>query len=77
MAYINRPGSVTLRASPIFDQLFAAAEIAPYTGIYRCVGCGREGTCARGAPLPSADHHKHTPVQGAIRWQLAVAATHA
>ena len=58
----------------IYDTDQRPGGPAPYSGIYRCQGCGREVIAHRGEVLPAASHHQHTPNQGAIRWRLAVCA---
>ena len=56
-----------------YDLLHNPGTIAPYSGIYRCPRCGHEITAVSGYPLPPQNHHQHTPMQGAIVWQLIVA----
>jgi len=58
-----------------FDDIHQAASRTPYSGVYRCIGCGHEISSTAGHPLPPQNHHQHTYQQGAIRWQLVV--THA
>jgi hypothetical protein len=59
-------------SSPAFDNLHAAGEITPHSGIYRCEGCARNELSIGGHPLPVPHHHQHTPEQGDILWRLAV-----
>ena len=59
---------------PAFEQVHQPSTPAPYSGIYRCEGCGKNATCVAGWVLPPSDHHLHVPEQGPIRWRLA--ATH-
>lgn len=59
-----------------FDQENAPGTAAPFSGIYRCSGCGREVASNQGQPLPPQNHHQHQPGQGAIRWRLIVFADH-
>ncbi|MHB8412983.1 MAG: protein L [Candidatus Acidiferrales bacterium] len=54
-----------------FDKIHEPGDIAPYSGIYRCIGCGKCETSIKGRPLPPQNHHQHTSQQGRIRWQLA------
>ena len=61
---------------PAFDGEHRPGATAPLSGIYRCVGCGREDISKEGNPLPPQNHHQHTTVQGAVRWRLAVFADH-
>ena len=56
-----------------FDQLHEPGTPTPYSGIYRCEGCGHEVTSVHSHPLPPQNHHQHTYGQGAIRWRLVVA----
>jgi hypothetical protein len=55
-----------------FDEIHHPGAPTPYSGIYRCEGCGKEATCVQGHTLPPQNHHQHTAQQGTIRWRLAV-----
>lgn len=57
---------------PAFDAIHDPGVIAPYSGIYRCEGCGLNVTSVSGFPLPPQNHHQHTVAQGRIRWRLIV-----
>jgi hypothetical protein len=57
---------------PIFDQIYEPESRTPYSGLYRCTGCGGEIVSESGRPFPSHNHHRHEPEQGSIRWQLLV-----
>jgi hypothetical protein len=59
-----------------FDKDYKPGEAVPHSGIYRCMGCGREAACNQGQPMPPQNHHQHTQNQGAIRWRLIVYADH-
>lgn len=59
-----------------FDIVHKPSTATPYSGIYRCLGCGHEDVSTQGHPLPPQNHHQHTQQQGAIRWRLVVAADH-
>lgn len=61
-----------------FDAINAShpGTLAPYAGIYRCTGCGREIAIARGHILPPQNHHTHGLFSGPILWQLIVSAHH-
>ena len=63
-------------ADPTFDGEQGPGATAPLSGIYRCLGCGREDISKEGNPLPPQNHHQHTISQGTIRWRLAVFADH-
>lgn len=54
-----------------FDEVYEAGAITPYSGIYRCEGCGKGTTSVYQHPLPPQNHHQHTLAQGRIRWRLA------
>lgn len=55
-----------------FDKLHSTGAATPYSGIYRCEGCGHEVTSVYSHPLPPQNHHQHTAAQGTIRWRLVV-----
>ena len=55
-----------------FDNTYEPGEHSPYSGIYRCEGCGREITHIGTTTLPPQDHHQHTPIQGSILWKMVV-----
>jgi hypothetical protein len=66
------PGSGTA-----FDIEHSPGNIAPLSGIYRCVVCGRECVSTRGNSLPPQPHHKHAhPQPQPIKWKLIVIADH-
>jgi hypothetical protein len=55
-----------------FDKEFEPGSTTSWSGIYRCVGCGREVVHTTGKPLPPQNHHQHTALQGRIKWKLIV-----
>jgi hypothetical protein len=55
-----------------YDAALKPGASAPFSGIYYCELCGGSITAVRSQPLPSQEHHPHTPVQGPICWRLAV-----
>ncbi len=62
-----------LDTSSVFDQICSPGTPVPASGIYRCVGCGKEVAANQGNPLPTQNHAQHDPrVHGPIRWQLLV-----
>lgn len=75
MAIYKYPGLFQQSNHQAFDILHPAGSTAPYSGVYRCAGCGHEVSSTAGHPLPPQNHHQHTYLQGTIRWQLIV--THA
>ena len=56
----------------VFDAVHEPGEITANSGIYHCLGCGKEATSVSGHPLPPQNHHQHNAQQGRVRWQLAV-----
>ena len=72
MAMYNYDEFLTRSQDRAFDGESAPGTAAPYSGIYRCSGCGREVASNSPQPLPPQNHHQHSPYQGAIRWRLIV-----
>ena len=72
MALYKYPEFLAKSTHDAFDGIHHPGQDAPYPGIYRCVGCGKEIALAVGHKLPPQNHHTHTPAQGSIRWQLVV-----
>ena len=56
-----------------FDTVTEPGHPTPYSGVYRCDGCGREDVSTYSHPMPPQNHHQHTQSQGRIRWRLVVA----
>ena len=59
-----------------FNQEHRPGGQVPYSGIYRCMGCGREIVAEQSRQFPPQNHHQHTSAQGQIRWRLIVFADH-
>ena len=59
-----------------FDATMSPGNAAPHSGIYRCMGCGREVAANKNQPLPPQNDHQHSQASGAIRWKLIVYADH-
>jgi len=76
MAWYKYQDFVKKSNSEAYDKVHSPGVAAPFAGIYRCAGCGREIGIAYGHTLPPQNHHEHSPSQGAIRWQLLVYADH-
>ncbi|SRR6266567_962852 len=52
-------------------------QTPPNSGIYRCMGCGREIVAEKDRSFPPQNHHQHkSPAQGHVRWRLIVFADH-
>ena len=76
MALYKDATHLTQSADPAFDNISTPGTAAPFSGIYRCVGCHREVASNEGQPLPPQNHHQHLAAQGFIRWQLLLYADH-
>ena len=76
MAWYKEPKYLQQKNLGEFDEDNHPGIKAPFAGIYRCMGCGREIGIASGHTLPPQDHHAHTQQQGAIRWRMIVFANH-
>ena len=59
-----------------FDKEYKPGETPDHSGIFRCMGCGREVVAEESRKLPPQDHHQHTQQQGSIRWKMVVYADH-
>lgn len=55
-----------------FDVLHEPGSLAPYSGDYRCEGCGHEIVEVKNRPLPPQNHHQHTNWAVPIRWRLVM-----
>ncbi len=76
MALYKYAGYLSQNNDTIFDQDNEPGAAAPRSGVYRCMGCGREAASTEGHPLPPQNHHQHMATQGHIRWRLIVYANH-
>lgn len=72
MALYKYSNFISQNNDAAFDGVHEPGQEAPYPGIYRCPGCGKEIAIAGGHQLPPQNHHQHTASQGKVRWQLAV-----
>jgi hypothetical protein len=70
MAYYKYYTYLAQTSSAAFDAYHEPGITTPYSGIYRCTGCGHNVTSVRGYPLPPQNHHQHSYNQGKIQWQL-------
>jgi len=55
-----------------FDTIHKPGAVTPFSGVYRCEGCGHSVTSVLQHPLPPQNHHQHIATQGAILWRLVV-----
>ncbi len=72
MALYQRPAELATSTSEAFDKEYSPGATVPHSGIYRCLGCGREIASNAGDPFPPQNHHQHASSQGSIRWRLSV-----
>jgi hypothetical protein len=72
MAQYKNSQYLSSSSDSAFDTLHNPGASTPYSGIYRCEGCGHEVASNAGNPLPPQNHHQHTTTQGSIRWRLIV-----
>jgi hypothetical protein len=76
MAVYKQASFIKQSTDAAFDKDHEPGQAAPFAGIFRCMGCGREIGIASGHTLPPQNHHTHTNAQGHIRWRLIVWADH-
>jgi hypothetical protein len=76
MAWYKYDQYLTKSDSGDFDKEHTPGTEAPFSGIYRCMGCGSEVASNQKEPLPSQNHSQHSTSQGSIRWKLVVYADH-
>jgi hypothetical protein len=72
MAMYKYPQYITKSDDKSFDVEHKPGSIPPYSGIYRCGGCGKEIVAEQERQFPPQNHHQHNESQGAIRWRMAV-----
>jgi hypothetical protein len=75
MAMYKSSNYLTHSDDRAFDQEHRPGGGAPFSGIYRCMGCGREVASNEGEPLPPQNHHQH-PTSAPIRWKMVAYANH-
>jgi hypothetical protein len=73
MAYYKHSRFLASNNNQAFDNTSSPGATTPYSGVYRCEGCGHEIASNQGNPLPPQNHHQHNYAQGSIRWRLIVA----
>jgi hypothetical protein len=72
MAQYKYPEFLKINTNEVFDAIHEPGSLTPFSGIYRCVACGKEDVSIQGKPLPPQNHHQHLPSQGLIQWRLIV-----
>lgn len=76
MALYKNSNYLTASQDSVFENDYAPGNVPPHSGIYRCIGCGREVVAEESRSLPPQNHHQHSVLGGPIRWRLAVYADH-
>lgn len=71
MAYYKNANFLSQEFGPEFDIVHTPGVQTPFSGIYRCTGCGKSITSTHLHPLPAQNHEQHPPGVP-IRWQLIV-----
>jgi hypothetical protein len=74
MALYKYTAYVKTSTSDAFDKEYSPGATTPYSGIYRCQGCGNEIASNVGNPLPPENNHQHANSQIKIRWRMIVQA---
>ena len=59
-----------------FDVIYKPGQQPVHSGIYRCLGCGREVVAEHSRALPPQNHHQHQVHQGEVRWRMAAYCDH-
>ncbi len=71
MALYKDQQYVKTSSSEAFDKIYPPGTRAPFSGIYRCEGCGDEVASNKNDPLPPQNSHQHN-TSAPIRWRLLV-----
>jgi len=72
MALYKHIGYLQQSNDAAFDKTYAPGATPDHSGIFRCLGCGREIVAEHSRSLPAQNHPQHTVQQGDIRWKLIV-----
>jgi hypothetical protein len=72
MAYYKYGKFLTADQDAEFDLVYHPGTKTPVSGVYRCTGCGHSATSVKDHPLPTQNHHQHTPATVPILWQMIV-----
>jgi len=76
MALYKDQRFLTTSTDAAFDKDYSPGQTPPHSGIYRCMGCGREIVAEQSRLFPPQNHHEHAANQGSIRWRMIVYADH-
>jgi hypothetical protein len=72
MALYKNPHWLTKTDDAAFDKIFKPGAPFEHSGIYRCIGCGREVVREYERTMPPQNHHLHSIAQGEVCWKMAV-----
>lgn len=72
MAYYKYGQFLTQQHGGEFDAVHSPGQTTPFSGVYRCEGCGLSITSVHLHPLPPQNHHQHNNTVVPIRWKLVV-----
>lgn len=73
MPYYKHGSKLTQHNDAAFDAVYHPGQAVPYSGIYKCNGCGHEIAANKGDPFPPQNKHQHENRAVPIAWQLIVA----
>ena len=79
MALFKYPNQFKQDQSTAFDQIHRPGQLTPYSGIYRCQGCGVEIVSEYNKPFPptrSCPLHHPNGKSGTVTWRLVAFAEH-
>ncbi len=76
MPFYNEAKYLKHEVDGAYNNIQGPGTEAPFSGIYRCEGCGASAVSTKGNPLPPQNHHQHQANQGHVRWRLVVRTTH-
>ena len=71
MALYKNANWMTKSDDDAFDTVYEPGSTPVHSGIFRCLGCGREVVGEMERKLPPQNHHQHSTSQGSVRWKMA------
>lgn len=72
MAYYKDINLLRRETGVEYDLVHSPGDRVPYTGVYRCQGCGNSRAAFKEERFPPKNHHDHNALQSKMRWQLVV-----
>jgi hypothetical protein len=72
MALYKDPQYLQQEFGAEYDAIHEPGFATPFSGVYRCEGCGKSITSIRGRPLPPQNSHEHSIANGRVRWRMVV-----